>query len=128
MKGKIGFYYVTVPPEDAIKYVWKTKVPLLSFVRHEVDHIFYHKDSKNFSIVCKPLKEGRKGIRVICEWNNEQYIVKRNIQFSERDACKRLANHISEIITGKIEIKNTDIDIVNKNMEFLKNNYPEFVV
>ena len=125
MKGKLGFYDVE-PPED-IQYIWKTHVPTLSFITHEVETIYYHIDSKNFSIVLKPYN-GKKVQRVICERHNGGYTVKNNIQFSERVACKRLSSHIGDIVTGSSRNTNVDIDVVNKNMEFLKEFYPEMVL
>ncbi|RLC45158.1 MAG: hypothetical protein DRH57_08550 [Candidatus Cloacimonadota bacterium] len=128
MKGKIGFGYVTVPDDlNEINYVWKTHVPSLSFKKYEVESIYKHSNSENISIILKPY-DGKKVQRIICERHKDCYTVKNNIQFSEREAAKRLSNHIGQIVAGHPQNADIDIDIVNENMEFLKENYPELVL
>ena len=128
MKGKLGFGYVIVPDNlDEIKYIWKTHVPSLSFIKYEVESIYKHSQSENISVVLKPYK-GKKVQRVICEEHNGGFTVKNNIHFSEREAAKRLSRHIGDIVAGRPENANIDIDLVNENMEFLKEHYPEMVL
>ncbi len=132
MKGKIGFDYTEVP--EFVEYIWKTHVPSLSFEKHKVSSIYEHppKNDKssnhNFSIILEPTIEGKKGKRIICEWYKDRYTVKNNIHFSEREACKRLSLHIGDIISGRNTNQVVDINVVNENMEFLKEFYPEFVL
>ena len=128
MKGKLGFGYVIVPDNlDEIKYIWKTHVPSLSFIKYEVESIYKHSQSENISVILKPYK-GKKVQRVICEQYKDGFTVKNNIHFSEREAAKRLSRHIGDIVAGRPENANIDIDLVNENMEFLKEHYPEMVL
>ena len=131
MKGKIGYYVVEVPENvHDIKELWRTHVPTLSFIKYTVLEINYHNESKNFSFVLKPQEGETKAPRIICEWDryHNRYTVKRNIQFTERDACKRLSDHIYQIIDKDTTLQDIDDEKVYKGMEFIKENYPELVV
>lgn len=128
MKNKIGFSYDTIPYNlEEIKYIWKTHVPSLSFKKYEVDSIYRHSHSDNISIILKP-HGGKKVQRVICVKYEDGFTTKNNIQFSERDAAKRLSGHIADIVAGRPENADVDIGLVYRNIEFLKENYPEMVL
>jgi hypothetical protein len=128
MKGKLGFGYVSVPDNlDELKYVWKSHVPSMSFKKYTVNNIYHHSCSENISIVLKPY-EGKKVQRIICEKYKGHFTVKNNIHFSERDAAKRLSKYIVGVTDGRLANTNIDKDLVNENIEFLKENYPEMVL
>lgn len=129
MKGKIGFDFITVPENlEEITHVWKTHVPSLSFKKYEVDTIYNHIESKNFSIVLKPLDGEKRGKRVICEWYKDRFVTKRNYHFSEANACKRLASNIADILTGNNINQKQPSEIINAGLDYLKDHYPELVL
>lgn len=64
----------------------------------------------------------------VCELLNGEFIIKRNFQFLEREACKRLILYIQVVLESEESITVFINEVIYKNIELLKENYQELTI
>lgn len=120
--------------------LYKSHVPTLSVIEVTVNAVHFHKGTKgdwsnksNYSLELIDA-DGNILPRMVCEQayiNGEKggYYIKNNLHLTHRDAIKRLAKNARMVIEqSNPEIEKVDKEILIKNLEIIKEEFPEMLI
>ncbi len=133
---------------EGITVLYKSHVPSLSIIPVKIHALHFHKGEDLKSIHWNTPKDklpsfsielidenGEILPRMSVEFkyyndNNYGYSLKSNLHFTKEEAAKRLAKNVKRIwpVPDSKEIQIVDIEIIKKNLEILKNEFPHYLV